>query len=214
MIDRRQFALFASSLALVAACEGGGGVASKSAVEGDMALGPADSKVTLIEYASLACHACAAFHKDVWPQLKTSYIDTGKIRFIFREFPAGEPTIARAEHMLARCMSSTPDQYFKAVDMFFDAQDSVFQAAQAGQLREKLLELAKTGGLSDEQFTTCIADDVQTKRLQTVAEEGEKAFKITGTPTLILNGEVLDNTVENPYTYERLAKLIDAKLTA
>jgi len=213
MIDRRQFALFASSLALVAACEGGGG-ASKSAVEGDMSLGPADAKVTLIEYASLACHACAAFHKDVWPQLKANYVDTGKIHFIFREFPAGEPTIARAQHMLARCMSSTPDQYFKAVDMFFDAQDSIFQAAQTGQLRQKLLELAKTGGLSDEQFTACIADETQTKRLQKVAEEGEKAFKITGTPTLILNGEVLENTADNPYSYERLSKLIDAKLTA
>ncbi|MBL9048374.1 MAG: thioredoxin domain-containing protein, partial [Tabrizicola sp.] len=77
--------------------------------------------------------------------------------------------------------------------------------------RQKLLELAKTGGLSDEQFTACIADETQTKRLQKVAEEGEKAFKITGTPTLILNGEVLENTADNPYSYERLSKLIDAK---
>lgn len=213
MIDRRQFALFASALAIVAACDGGGS-ASKSATDGDMTLGPADAKVTLIEYASLACHACAGFHKDVWPQLKTNYIDTGKIRFIFREFPAGEPTIARAEHMLARCMASSPEQYFKAVDMFFDAQDAVFQAAQTSQLRQKLLELGKTGGLSDEKFTACLADDAESKRLQKVAEDGEKTFKIDSTPTLILNGEVLENTAANPYTYERLSKLIDAKLAS
>jgi protein-disulfide isomerase len=213
MIDRRQFALFASSLALITACQQGGG-ASKSAVEGDMALGPADAKVTVIEYASLACHVCETFHKEIWPQLKANYIDTGKIRFIFREFPTGEPTIARAEHMLARCMSSTPEQYFKAVDMFFDAQDAVFQAAQANQLREKLLELAKTGGMSEAQFTACISDETQSKRLQRVAEEANKAFKIDGTPTIIINGEVIENTAANPYTYERLAKLIDAKLAA
>jgi protein-disulfide isomerase len=211
LLDRRTLLLSTAALGLLAACQGGG----KPAVSGeDMALGPADAKVTLIEYASLACHVCKDFHADVWPQLKANYIDTGKIRFVFREFPTGQPQIAAAQHLLARCMSSTPEQYFKAVDMFFEQQTAVFEAAGSNQVREKLLELARTGGLSEEQFTQCIADPEQIARLNKVAEEGTKQFKISGTPTLILNGVVIENTVANPYTYERLAKLIDEKLAA
>ncbi|KAF0173737.1 MAG: DsbA family protein [Hyphomonadaceae bacterium] len=211
LMDRRTLLLSSAALSLLAACEGGGKPAVSSA---DMALGPEDAKVTVIEYASLACHVCKDFHADIWPQLKANYIDTGKIRFIFREFPTGQPQIAAAEHLLARCMSSTPDQYFKAVEMFFEQQTAVFEAAGANQVREKLLELARTGGLSEEQFTQCIADPEQVARLNKVAEEGDKQFKITGTPTIIINGAVIENTAANPYTYERLSKLIDEKLAA
>ncbi len=211
LMDRRTLLLSTAALGLLAACEGGGKPAVSSA---DMALGPEDAKVTVIEYASLACHVCKDFHHDVWPQLKANYVDTGKIRFIFREFPTGQPQIAAAEHLLARCMSSTPDQYFKAVEMFFEQQTAVFEAAGSNQVREKLLELARTGGLSEEQFTQCIADPEQVARLNKVAEEGDKQFKITGTPTIIINGAVIENTAANPYTYERLAKLIDEKLAA
>lgn len=178
----------------------------------DMWLGSTRARVTVIEYASLACHFCAAFHRDIWPELKRNYIDTGKIRFVFREFPTGQPQIASAEHLLARCMASTPDQYFKAVDVFFEQQGAIFQAAQGGQIREKLLSIAQTGGLSEARFNQCIADPDQIARLNTVAENADKQFKINGTPTIIINGEVIANTPEAPYTYEMLAAHIDAKL--
>lgn len=209
LLDRRTV-LLSSAAVLAVACSPGGG--NSAAVTGDMALGPADAKVTVIEYASLACHVCEDFHKDVWPQLKANYIDTGKIRFIFREFPTGNPQIATAEHLLARCMSSTPEQYFRVVDVFFQQQEAVFAAAQSGQIREKLLEIARTGGLSEEQFNQCIADPEQIARLNAVAQDGDRQFKIAGTPTIIINGEVVPNTPEAPYTYEMLAARIDAKL--
>jgi protein-disulfide isomerase len=206
----RRTVLLSTAALMAAACSPGG--SSSAAVTGDMALGPADAKVTVIEYASLACHVCEDFHKEVWPKLKQNYIDTGKIRFIFREFPTGNPQIATAEHLLARCMSSTPEQYFRTVDVFFQQQEAVFAAAQSGQIREKLLEIARTGGLSEEQFNQCISDPEQIARLNTVAQDGDRQFKIMGTPTIIINGEVVPNTPEAPYTYEMLAARIDAKL--
>jgi protein-disulfide isomerase len=213
LANRRTLLLTAAAVALAAGttagCAQGG---NANVVSGDMALGPADAKVTVIEYASLACHVCYDFHKQVWPQLKANYVDTGKIRFIFREFPTGNAQIATAEHLLARCMSSTPEQYFRVIDVFFDQQPAVFQAAQSGQIREKLLEIAQTGGLTQERFNQCIADPEQIARLNTVAQEGDRQFKIQGTPTIIINGEVVPNTVEAPYTYEMLAARIDAKL--
>lgn len=210
LADRRTLLLSTAAAAFAAACNPGG--SSSAAVTGDMALGPADAKVTVIEYASLACHVCYDFHKEIWPKLKQNYIDTGKIRFVFREFPTGNAQIATAEHLLARCMSTTPEQYFRAVDVFFDQQPAVFQAAQTGQIREKLLEIARTGGLSEERFNSCIADPEQIARLNSVAQEGDRTFKIEGTPTIIINGEVVPNTPEAPYSYEMLAARIDAKL--
>jgi len=210
LADRRTVLLTTAAAALVTACNPGG--SSSAAVTGDMALGPADAKVTVIEYASLACHACESFHKQVWGQLKQNYIDTGKIRFIFREFPTGNPQIATAEHLLARCMSSSPEQYFRVVDVFFQQQGAVFAAAQSGQIREKLMEIARTGGLSDERFNQCIADPEQIARLNTVAQEGDRQFKINQTPTIIIDGEVVPNTAEAPYSYEMLAARIDARL--
>ena len=211
LTDRRTLLVTTAAMGLLTACNQTGTVAASGE---DMAIGPADAKVTVIEYASLACHVCFDFHEKIWPQLKANYIDTGKIRFIFREFPTGQPQIATAEHLLARCMSPTPETYFEAVDLFFGQQPAVFEAAGAGQVREKLLSIAKTGGLSEEQFTKCIADPAQIARLNKVAEEGTKKYKIEGTPTIIINEEVLTNTVADPYTYEKIAKAIDAKLAA
>lgn len=208
-MNRRHAFIALAVAGLLAACSQGGGT---GAVSGDMALGPENAKVTVIEYASLACPHCAEFHADIWPKLKQNYVDTGKIRFVFREFPTGQPQIASAEHLLARCMASTPDQYFKAVDVFFEQQGAIFQAAQGGQIREKLLSIAQTGGLSEARFNQCIADPDQIARLNTVAENADKQFKINGTPTIIINGEVIANTPEAPYTYEMLAAHIDAKL--
>lgn len=208
-LDRRSLILTTAAAAFVVGCNSGGKAAVGS---GDMALGPENAKVTVIEYASLACHVCYDFHKEIWPQLKANYIDTGKIRFIFREFPTGNAQIATAEHLLARCMASTPEQYFRVVEAFFDQQPAVFQAAQSGQIREKLLEIARTGGLSEERFNQCIADPEQIARLNRVAQEGDRQFKIAGTPTIIINGEVVPNTPAEPYSYAMLAARIDAKL--
>ena len=91
--------------------------------EGDMTMGPDTAKVTVIEYASASCPHCAAFYKDVFPTLKTEYIDTGKIHFIFREFPHNDAALAA--FMVARC--APKEKYFPLIDMFFTTQDDWLQ---------------------------------------------------------------------------------------
>src|SRR5260370_18506192 len=85
---------------------------------GDVWLGPPDAKCTVIEYASMTCSHCAAFHKETWPQLKSTYIDTGKVRFTLREYPL-DP-LAAAGFMLARCAGN--DKYYPMTDLLFDKQ--------------------------------------------------------------------------------------------
>src|SRR5262245_44066913 len=101
---------------------------------GEMAMGPESAKVTVIEYASASCPHCAEFYKTTFPALKKDYIDTGKIRFIFREFPHNQAALAA--FMLARC--APPDKYFPLIDLFFTEQekwlasprDELFKIAQ------------------------------------------------------------------------------------
>ncbi len=92
-----------------------------------MALGPADAKVTIVEYASLTCSHCAAFHKDTCPELKKRYIDTGKVRFILREFPL-DP-LATAGFMLARCDGEA--KYYPIIDLLFEQQKRLGVLEQA-----------------------------------------------------------------------------------
>ncbi|HET9230627.1 MAG TPA: thioredoxin domain-containing protein, partial [Vitreimonas sp.] len=106
---RRGLILGASALALggvLGACNGGG--SSGAVTADDMVLGDANAPVTLVEYASTTCPHCAAFHEAAWEQLKTTYIDTGRVRFVFREFPTPPPAIAVAGFQLARCGGATP----------------------------------------------------------------------------------------------------------
>jgi len=214
-IDRR--ALLAAGLtvsagAALAACSPGGNSAAPAAGGADMSLGPANAKVTLIEYASVTCSHCADFKKNVYPQLKTNYIDTGKIRFIFREFTTPPNEVSAAGFLLARCNNPTPEQYFARLDVLFEQQVAIFEALQAGQVRTSLLNIARSAGLTEEQFNACITDQAGIARIKAGEEAALKQFQITGTPTLILNNQRLTDPAE--YTYEGLAKAIDAKLAA
>lgn len=205
-------AAFAAA-ALAAACTpGGGGGAKATAAAGDMALGNPSAKVTLIEYASVTCSHCADFKKNVYPQLKANYIDTNKINFVFREFTTPPNEVSAAGFLLARCGNPSPEQYFARLDVLFEQQVAVFEALQAGQVRGALLNIAKSAGLSEDQFNACVTDQAGIARIKAGEEAGIKEFQISGTPTLILNGEKL--TDPSAYTYEGLAKLIDEKLAA
>jgi len=212
-MDRRALAAFAAAAAAAAlvACSPGGG-AKTTAAAGDMAIGNAASKVTLIEYASVTCSHCAQFKKDVYPKLKANYIDTKKINFVFREFTTPPNEVSAAGFLIARCGDATPEQYFARIDALFEQQSAVFEALQAGQVKTALLNIAKSSGLTEEQFNACVADQAGIARIKAGEEAGIKEFQISGTPTLILNGEKL--TEPGDYTYEGLAKRLDAKLAA
>lgn len=209
-IGRREVLLGAGGAALfgLGACSGANGQAGAS--PDDMGIGAADAPATLIEYASVTCSHCAEFHETVWDQLKTNYIDTGKVRFIFREFPTPPPAIAVAGFQLARCGGATPEQYLTRVGVLFEQQRAIFATGSMEGVRQKLVEIGAGAGLSEQQVMACITDQAGAERIRRTVEAAQTQFDITGTPTFILNGEKL--TDPSVVTYEGLSRAIDAAI--
>lgn len=201
-IGRREMLLGASALVL-AACGGSGGSANVSA--DDMVLGSADAPVTLIEYASVTCPHCAAFHEESFEQIKTNYIDTGKVRFVFREYPTAPAPVAVAGFQVARCGGASSEQYFARIGAIFRTQQSLFQSLQADGGRQYFINLGSDAGLTPEQTMACVSDEAGAERIRATVE-GAGQFGITGTPTFIINGRKLDQ----PPTYENIARALDA----
>lgn len=147
----------------------------------EMALGSSDAKVTLIEYASLTCGHCGAFHKDTYPELKKRYVDTGKVRFIFREFPL-DP-LATAGFMLARC---EPEKYWGIVDMLFEQQRAW---AYSDKPLDALQQMMRQAGFSQEKFEACLKDQKLYQNINAVRAKGEK-LGVNSTPTFFINGKM------------------------
>jgi protein-disulfide isomerase len=149
----------------------------------DMTMGNASAKVTVIEYASVACPHCAKWNEEVFPAFKAKYIDTGKVRYVAREALTGEPRLANAGAMLARCAGK--DKYFQVTDAIYHAQASIFQT---GDIRGELLTIAQAAGMSEDQFNSCLSDENAAKSAERI-DKLMKADKIQGTPTFIVNGK-------------------------
>lgn len=207
-IGRRNLLLGAASASLLTACEGANGQSGVSA--DDMAIGEANAPLQLIEYASTTCPHCADFHAAVAAQLKTNYIDNGKLRWIFREFPTPPPQIAVAGFQLARCGGATSEQYFARVGVLFEQQRAIFATGSMEGVRAKLVEIGAGAGLSEQQVMECITDQTGADRIRRTVETGTREFNITGTPTLILNGQKLEDP--SVLTYEGLSRALDAAL--
>jgi protein-disulfide isomerase len=171
--------LVAALAASLAAC---GPKGAKVTAE-DMTLGNPNAKVTVIEYASVACPHCAKWNEEVFPAFKAKYIDTGKVNYVAREALTGEPTLANAGAMLARCAGK--DKYFQVTDALYHAQKNIFQT---GDIRGELLTIAQAAGMSEAQFNTCLSDENAAKSAERI-EKQMKADKIQGTPTFIVNGK-------------------------
>jgi len=150
----------------------------------DMVLGKPDAPVTIIEYASLTCPHCANFHATILPTLKTDYIDTGKVRLIFRDFPLDQLAFAGAA--LARC--SGPERYFSFLEVLFAQQR---QWATAPDPRAALVQIGRLGGMSAEQVEACFADQAVGDYILNARLEGNQKFNVSSTPTLIVNDKVL-----------------------
>ena len=148
---------------------------------GDKVLGAENAPVTMVEYASVTCGACAAFHAQTYPTLKSKYIDTGKVRLILREFPTQPAPVAIAGFMLARCAG---DNYYPMLDAIFGQQKSWAQDPYQGFLR-----IARQAGFTQERFDTCLKDTKLAEQIQEVAERGNKEFNVDSTPTFFINGK-------------------------
>lgn len=149
---------------------------------GDKVYGNLDAKVTIVEYASLTCSHCAAFHQGTFPKLKEKYIDTGKVKFIFREFPF-DP-LSTAASMIARC--STEQRYFPLVSVFFAQQ---MQWAASDKPLDAMLAIARQAGFSQETFDSCLKDQKIYDGLNAQKKRGADTFGVNATPTFFINGE-------------------------
>lgn len=149
----------------------------------DMVKGKDDAPVTIIEYSSLSCSHCATFHKDIFPELKTKYIDTGKVRYILREFPLNESALAGT--VIARCLE--PSRYFAFIELLFQKQaDWAFKEDALTPLKT----YAKQAGLSEDDFNKCIDNEAMQKGILAVRDEGQKKG-VNATPSFFVNGMIL-----------------------
>lgn len=194
-ISRREFlasaSAFAAGLAAVTALPVSAFAADKVDMdevlkEGalpDKVQGAADAPVTMVEYSSLTCPHCAAYHNSTYEEVKKKYIDTGKIRYITREFPL-DP-LAAGGAMLARC---APNDNFHAMnDLLFETQRS--WAASPNPV-DALLKLAKQVGFTQDGFTKCLQDQKLLDNIRAVSQRGSEKFGIDSTPSFIINGEL------------------------
>lgn len=179
-------ALFAGALGVVPAQAQGVDLAelAKPGPLGDKTQGSETAPVTVIEYASLTCPHCAHFFSTVYPTLKQKYIDTGKVRFIFREY--ARDAVDLGAFMLARCAPA--DRYFPLIDVLFDQQQNWAFGRDAVQ---KLLTIAKQAGFTEEGFNKCLADNKLRDELRDVGRRAYEKFKVDSTPTIFINGQIL-----------------------
>lgn len=214
----RRAALIAAATFLTAACSQAGGetvsATSSNAIETrfvdkGIEYGSPDAPLTLVEYASLTCGHCKTFHETVMPTIKENYVKTGKVKFVFREFPTPPVQIALAGFVTARCVGESG--HMNVLDDFFASQNEIFEAARAGQAEAALVQIAGRHGLNQEQFNSCLGDLDIRRDIAASIEAGE-ADGVNSTPTLILDGEML-GSVESR-TADGLSAIIDAKLAA
>jgi protein-disulfide isomerase len=150
----------------------------------DMALGPQDAAVTITEYASMTCPHCAAFNADVFPKIKAEYIDTGKVRYIFREFPLDIK--AAAGSMLSRCIAKDDSaKYFAVTDLLFKTQNDWVTK----NTTESLVRVGRQAGLSQDQVETCLNDKSLLDKIAADQKYASEVLKVDSTPTFFINGE-------------------------
>jgi protein-disulfide isomerase len=149
----------------------------------DMALGPVDARVTIVEYAASTCPHCAAFNRDVFPKLKAEFIDTGKIRYVFREFPLNIKDLACA--MLSRRIAGEDSaKYFAVVDIMFRQQDQLVEKTS-----DTLRLIGRQAGLSAQAVEDCLKDQAMQDNISTGQKYAEDVLKVEGTPTFFINGD-------------------------
>jgi len=168
---------------------------------GDVAQGDAKAPVTLIEYASLTCPHCADFYARVYPVLKERYIDTGKLRFIFREFP--RDGLDLAAFMLARCAGE--DKFLPFIDVMFERQKDW---AFVKEPRLPMMAISKQAGFTQASFEACLTNQQIEDGVRFVRDRAAEKLKVDSTPTLFINGKKYSGA----YTPEAVGKEIEGYL--
>lgn len=167
----------------------------------DYVLGKADAPVTVLEFASFTCPHCAAFTNDVLPQIEKSYIDTGKVKLVFRQFPLNGLDLRAG--MMARC--APRDQYFNIAKVLFQTQQSW---ATAGDPIGALAQIGGMAGLPKDKFDACLADNTIADAIVNGMQAAQTTYQVNATPTFVVDGEKL----EGEASFDTFKALFDKKL--
>ena len=202
----RRAAMTAAALTAMVALAGCNSGGTGAAAEGDMAMGaPEGAKVTVVEYASVTCHVCAAWQEENWEAFKTRYVDTDKVRYVFREIPTPPAEVAVAGFLIARCAGE--DKYFDVVHELLASQEEM-----RADPRATLFRVGNGAGLSNERVQQCITDEAA---LAAAEERAQAALDagVEGTPTFFVNGtKVMTPGSQSGTSLEDLSKAIEAEL--
>jgi len=165
---------------------------------GEHIVGDVDAPVTIIEYASMTCPHCRAFHKDVYPAIKAKYIDTGKAKLYFREFPF-DPASAAA-FMLAQCAGE--EKYFSMVDILFEKQATW----KRGKVVDELFKIGKLAGFTQESFNACLKNQELLDNVLSIQKKAAEEYGVNATPTFFINGTKYSGNM----SVEAMGEIIDS----
>jgi len=169
----------------------------------EMSIGSKDAPVTLHEYSSLTCGHCANFHVKTLPEVKKNYVDTGKVRIVFHDFPLDNLALAAA--MIARCAGS--ERHFELFDRLYHSQDTW---ARSEKPRAALVAIARFSGLSIDDVDQCLQSNELAQGIQSGAQSAQALYSINSTPTFVLDGK----TVKGSMAYDDFKKILDKSLAA
>ncbi|MFA6031351.1 MAG: DsbA family protein [Myxococcota bacterium] len=206
-MKRRQFLVAASALTLLQTLQP---VSAQTTVPDLLAPGPLpeksfgklDAPVTVIEYASLTCPHCRSFHVDTWPAVKEKYVDTGKVRFIMREFPF-DPR-ASAGFMLARCAGD--EKWYATVDLLYHSQDRWAGVSDPTTALKSLMGIA---GMKAEAVEACLQDQPLLDKITAIADAG-KRYGVNSTPSFFINGKIYKGAL----TIAKFSEIVDPLVAA
>ncbi|HWA90386.1 MAG TPA: thioredoxin domain-containing protein [Rhizomicrobium sp.] len=186
----------------------GSGAQGYTLTADDHTMGSPKAPIVFIEYAAPTCPHCAHFNETVVPYLKSNYIDSGKVYYVFRVFPLHSSD--GAAEAMARCLPK--DQYFQFIDMLFRSQKEWDWEYGVSDVHGALVKMGRLAGLSPEKVDSCIADQATQASINKVATDGQTRYSIQGTPTFVINGVVREiDSVGTPADLDTTLKALLAK---
>jgi protein-disulfide isomerase len=171
----------------------------------DQVLGRPDAPVTIYDYSSTTCGHCATFHGTTLPKIKAEWIDTGKAKLVFRDFPTAPADLSLGASMIVHCAG--PDLYFRLLGLLFEQQDRWMGAANPLDAIKKLTKLA---GMGEAKVDACLTREDLAQAIETRAKDAHDRFGIDGTPSFVINGKVLSGA----RPYEEFDKALKAATAA
>jgi protein-disulfide isomerase len=167
---------------------------------GDQILGDPKAPVTIVEYASMTCPHCAKFHETVYPEMKRKYVDTGKVRFVFREFPLD--SLAAAASVLARCAGN--EKFFPLVETLFAQQ----QEWRVQKPLQPLFAIAQQAGFTQQSFDACLENQQILQGIEEAKMRAVSRFNVESTPTFFINGRVVRGTLTSEELDRQIASYL------